>query len=366
MIRTVTPVKNTDLHNSDFIVNFPEYRHTLFFDIETTGFSPKTTSLYMIGAAFFDEVQWQVVQWFCDSPADEGIVLADFFNFAGNYSSIAHFNGDGFDIPYILEKCKMYNLPYNFDNFASTDLFKEIKRFGRLLKTENYKQKTIENFLGIGRDDKYTGGDLIHFYQEYVQTRDNMLKEALFLHNYEDLCGLVKLVPMLNYRALIDGCFNITSLDIIKSTTDAADDAIDAVFTAVLEYPLPKRISGGSGPYYFTAYNDTLKVKVKIYTDELKFFYSNYKDYYYLPYEDTAIHKSVAFYVDKNFRTRAKAANCYSKKTGTFLPQSQIVVEPYFKIEYNHKETYFELEDSFRSNPKLQADYILHIIYTLL
>ena len=42
--------------------------------------------------------------------------------------------------------------------------------------------------------------------------------------------------------------------------------------------------------------------------DTLKYFYDNYKDYFYLPKEDTAIHKSVATYVDKDFRQKAKTA----------------------------------------------------------
>lgn len=95
-------------------------------------------------------------------------------------------------------------------------------------------------------------------------------------------------------------------------------------------------------------------------------FYSDYTNYYYLPFEDRAIHKSVAFYVDKDFRTKAKAANCYSKKTGMFLPQKSEVISPYFKIDYSDKKMYFELDDTFCNSYDSQYSYMMHVISTLL
>ena len=94
--------------------------------------------------------------------------------------------------------------------------------------------------------------------------------------------------------------------------------------------------------------------------------YTHLKDYYYLPEEDTAIHKSVAFYVDKNYRTKAKAATCYSKKTCCFLPHHQVVVSPYFKLEYHDKITYFELTDEFIDNETDVKAYVMHVLSLLL
>ena len=56
------------------------------------------------------------------------------------------------------------------------------------------------------------------------------------------------------------------------------------------------------------------------FTGELKTFFKDYKDYYYLPAEDTAIHKSVGEFVDKKARVQATARTAYIKKTGSFLP----------------------------------------------
>lgn len=54
--------------------------------------------------------------------------------------------------------------------------------------------------------------------------------------------------------------------------------------------------------------------------EELKYFIPDYKNYYYLPEEDTAIHRSVAEFVDKSHRKAATAATCYVRKTGDFIP----------------------------------------------
>ena len=54
----------------------------LFVDIETTGFTAKSSSLYLIGTAFYTEGSWQIRQWFCENPIEEAALLSDFFAFA--------------------------------------------------------------------------------------------------------------------------------------------------------------------------------------------------------------------------------------------------------------------------------------------
>ena len=73
-----------------------------------------------------------------------------------------------------------------------------------------------------------------------------------------------------------------------------------------------------------------------------------------------------AFYVDKNYRVKAKAANCYSKKTGQFLPQNDEIITPYFKREYNDKITYFEMTDEFLGSGESVLKYIKHVLEILI
>lgn len=59
--------------------------------------------------------------------------------------------------------------------------------------------------------------------------------------------------------------------------------------------------------------------------DTLKYFYPDYQNYYYLPEEDMAIHKSIADSVDPSYRKKATKNTCYTKKAGIFLPQGSPV-----------------------------------------
>ena len=73
----------------------------IFFDIETTGFSPTRTSLYLIGCAVRKGQILVIDQFFADAPSEEQDVLLSFFSLLEQYQTIISFNGIGFDIPYL-------------------------------------------------------------------------------------------------------------------------------------------------------------------------------------------------------------------------------------------------------------------------
>lgn len=341
-----------------------EYKKSdiLFFDIETTGFSAETTVLYLIGCVYYSDSSWHSIQWFADDKTSELNMLQSFFEFLKDYKVLVHYNGDGFDIPYILKKCKQYTLTFNFDQIKSIDIYKRILPFKKFLKLENLKQKTVEKFLDIQREDKYSGGELIQIYGNYLKSkyqndpRSRELLQFLLLHNEDDISGLVNVLDILNYSDIFTKNIEVT---------DAKLEGDELVLFIRLECNLPKRISFGNDSSYFIAYGESATLKIKLYKNELKFFYDNYKDYYYLPKEDTAIHKSVAFYVDKDFRAKAKAATCYSKKTGSFVPQYEEIITPYFKIDYFDKITYVETTDDFMNGKDILSQYAKHIILNM-
>lgn len=338
----------------------------LFFDIETTGFSPETTILYMIGCIYCQQDRLICTQWFSDNKNAQKDVLIAFMEFISNYKLLICYNGLGFDIPYLQKKCHMYKLPYHLEQVNVLDIYKQIQPFRSVFHIPNLKQKSIEIFLGINREDKYNGGELIEIYLKYLENHSNEYMNLLTLHNRDDLTGMTKLLPILSYKIAYNGGFDIEDIQKISYNNPDCAPGTEVTFSLRLSCPAPKRVSFGSESVFFLMYDTAAVLTVKAHTDELKFFYPNYKDYYYLPQEDTAIHKSVAFYVDKNFRTRAKAANCYSKKTGCFLPQYDEVITPYFKIDYYDKITYFEFTDEFKTSRESVKKYVSHIINHLI
>ena len=57
----------------------------LFIDIETTGLSPKTSTIYLIGACYYKEQEWHGIQWFAETPEEEELLLHSFFDFAKDF-----------------------------------------------------------------------------------------------------------------------------------------------------------------------------------------------------------------------------------------------------------------------------------------
>ena len=80
-------------------------RSCLFFDIETTGLSPASAAVFLIGTVRRTDGTdggWELTQWLAQDPADEPAVLQAFFDAAGSCSTLIHFNGSSFDLPGII------------------------------------------------------------------------------------------------------------------------------------------------------------------------------------------------------------------------------------------------------------------------
>lgn len=333
----------------------------LFIDIETTGFSAKTSKLYLIGCMFWDN-GYKTKQFFAEEYSDEKTLLEDFFDFAITYKVLIHFNGNNFDIPYLLQKCREFSLDYSFDKFIGIDIYKRISPYKNFLKLENCKQKTLEAFLKIDREDKFSGGDLIGIYHEFVKTKDEDLKKFLLLHNYEDLTGMLGLLPILAYQDLFTHELKVTKVSANYYTDESGQSRNEIMMIVDLPSSLLTPVSFLYDKCYFSGAGNQGMIKVPLYEEEMKYFYANHSDYYYLPNEDIALHKSVAAYVDKNFRVQAKANNCYTRKTAKFLPEWDALITPFFKRSYEDKDLFFELTDERRTDREMFNDYASHVL----
>ena len=353
-----------------------EVRKIAFFDIETTGFVAESTYLYLIGCLYIKDGKLRLIQWFSEDIKEEAMVIESFFEFIKDYDLLIHYNGSGFDIPYLTKKCDILQLNYSFKDIKSLDLYKKISPLKKIFKLTNYKQKTVEAFLKVDREDTFGGGELIEVYQSYLGKRHieslkmsrshklneneskkdseaNKLLNTLLLHNEDDIKGLVQICPILYYCDIFEKPFHIIQ---------AGVDDKKLIIRLKYDFSLPVRISFGNDFIYINAYDDSALITIDIYDGELKFFYDNYKDYYYLPDEDRAIHKSLAIYVDKDYRVKAKPSTSYTKKEGFFTPQYLPIISPYFKRENNDKITFVEIHTDFLLQEQNLTDYIRHIL----
>ena len=303
----------------------------LFLDIETTGLARARHQIYLIGmVSVVDDNLIYVNQLFADKPEDEAKLLSRFSAdlHTSGAKRILTFNGGSFDLPFLLSRAALHGISLSFDAYELFDIYKEVTRRKSTLQLQNYRQKTVEQFLGIDRDDKYTGGELIKVYENYVRRPDPQAMELLKLHNYEDVLGMIDLLAVFAYDELFSAPACVLSACVEHYTDLDGNPAEELIATLTPPCTLPGRLSCTqpvSGAYLHAS-RDLVRLRVPLYQGMARLYYLDYNNYYYLPAEDMAIHKSVATYVDKAHREKATPETCYSKVavTDAFLHSAQL------------------------------------------
>lgn len=324
--------ENTNIYNGFDLDN------TFFFDIETTGLSPKNSMIYLIGIMYFDK-EWHLKQWILDNAADEENMLIDFTQLITSkcFKNVVHFNGTTFDCKFVDDHCSVYGIKFSFAEFTQIDLYKVYTKYKSILSLENLKQKSIEFSYGINRKDKLSGKELIKLYKEYLLNKKTDNEELLLLHNFEDIVNLPVLSNVMALDDLFKSNFEISSFNISENSEHGEA-------TISLSNLLPPFVNISN--YYNIEYLDQIKssegdsykyrmIFGEVKKETLKFFYEDYKNYYYLPNEDMAVHKSMAEFIDKNKKVKANKTNCYTKVTGEYI---SIMEKPLISKKYNEAD----------------------------
>ena len=451
-----------------YAIGAPE--DVLFFDIETTGLSARSAGLYLIGILTYtadaciakgshtasssgeDQISvipsahnttrdataslhtsaaegghWTLLQYFCEDVADEPAVLQAFFELLRTKKTLISYNGDGFDIPFLRHMVEQYGLPYSFDTVESFDLFKKFRPLKRLLGLPDLKLKSCERFLGIDREDRFTGGELIEVYFEWQKTKAPALLDTLLLHNAEDIANLPNLLPLLRYRSLPHSDFQLRAHECLQDggtplvhlsftllspmspsahapvengtrevmddrrlhcidagengTREATDDrrqhdteiggsdAREATNDRRLHWPaltLPKPMDLRGDFWALHAEGSAVELYVQLFEGERKLFFADFEHYYYLPAEDQVIHQSLAEFVDRSARKKACARNCYQRVSGCFLPELSEVYTPALRAEYRDKLRYAQYSDTLFDNEAKAVTYLKSFLETAL
>lgn len=171
-----------------------------FLDIETTGLNKNTETIYLIGLAYYDNdlEKWNIVQLFAEELKEEIDIVLEAHKILSDFDVIINYNGTSFDIPFLNSKLKFYKTNKEIEIDKSLDLYRVMQSNKNIFHLKNYKLKTIEEFLGIHREDKLTGKECIQFYFDYLVTKDLELKNSILLHNYEDLYYLLDVVKIID------------------------------------------------------------------------------------------------------------------------------------------------------------------------
>ncbi len=360
-------MKTEEIILGNFQLKYPLERlapldQILFLDIETTGLLSSGSMIYLIGCAFFSEGNWTIRQWFAQAPEEEPELIRSFLSFAEDYTYLIHYNGNSFDLPFIKHKADQYSLPCDFSKIEGLDIYRRIAPYKNFLKLSDCKLKTIERFLGIKREDTYSGGELIQVYKDFIISHDYSLYHTLLLHNSDDMKGMLEVLPILSYYDLFNSSLKARKVQANYYNDIHGVPRKELILQLVTASPLPVPVTFMGKGCHFKGEGHEGTLIVPIYEEELKYYYANFKDYYYLPTEDIALHKSIASFVDKEYRQQAVASNCYTRKFSCYLPQWKVLVEPFFKREYKSRNLFFELTDEIKKNRQLFSDYASHVL----
>ena len=115
-------MKITTVKIEDLSINYPfeliaDPKEIIFVDIETTGFTARSSKLYMIGCGYYEEGDWYVRQYFAETYSEEADIIKEFYSFLSCFKCIIHFNGNKFDIPYLQQKSDLLHLECDFSTF---------------------------------------------------------------------------------------------------------------------------------------------------------------------------------------------------------------------------------------------------------
>lgn len=336
--------------------------HTAFFDIETTGFSAKTCNVYLIGLVMRNGNSMEIYQYFANSSKEEAEILTTFHQTIKSVSTLICFNGVNFDVPFLKQREEKLHLSFSWENISFLDIYQESRHFLNLLGLPDKKQKTLENFLGIHREDTFAGGELISVYRQYEKQSEDSAKSLLLLHNYEDILGMTNLLPILSYCRFPQEEPVVEKACMEETLPFDADTPVKELQITLSSLPFPRQVSLEKEGFRLVYRQSQVHLFVQALEGELYFYYDNYKDYYYLPLEDMAVHKSVASFVDKSCRKKATSDNCYVRRQGLFLPQCSNWFTPCFYPGKKEKSSYFEYREDFLADTKSLCHYVKNIL----
>ena len=316
------------------------HKQMLLLDIETTGLSSAKNFIYCIGCSYPEGADAVIRLFFGCGKEEEQKLLSAFAQLLSSSSTIVTFNGSTFDIPFLKKRYRFYHMEDPFAEKNCIDLYREATKLKPLLALDSYSQKSLETFLGCSRIDPYTGGELISVYKKYCKNPTEDLLHLLLQHNLDDVRGMYDLISLLSYRDFLNGNFQI------KKILPEQDEK-NCFLNFLLEPSRPFPQSVHRYDTYKKIILDGKKalVQLPVYEGELKHFFKDYKNYFYLPQEDTVIHRSVGTFVDPAYRQKAVRENCCVKKHCTYLMLPGLHGESALKKDYYDKQMYLDISE---------------------
>ncbi|MGN0243544.1 MAG: ribonuclease H-like domain-containing protein [Lachnospiraceae bacterium] len=291
--------------NIGFFQSEEQKASSLFFDIETTGLQSRAAILYLIGAIYFSDDDWHMIQWFNDDGESEADLILSFYEFCEPFTHLCHYNGDRFDIPFIKQRADTLQLSVDFDQFTSVDYYILARAYKKQLQLNHLSQVDIETFFHHRRVHYVSGKDLIKEYFIYLKTKDAIRESALLQHNADDVSGLLTVTYLGLFASLANGEFHISNYS--RQNDMLLVSIKPSIHLPVFHLESIAFLLDSPGMD-----SDTLAVHISLPNQQIRNYYADYRNYVYLPSEDRCIPLALASCVDNRNKQKATKETCYT------------------------------------------------------
>lgn len=314
------------LNNLDIV--YPTER-VMMFDIETTGLSPDRSFIYMIGINIRKSDGWEVKLLFNDDGQSEPEIIKTFQDELLSHDILIEFNGDQFDINFVkrrmahIKRVTGITIEDNFSTVRSVDLMKLIRPYKFALGLPNIKQKTIERFLGINREDQFNGGQLIDVYLDYLSSKDETAKHLVVQHNRDDMVGMMYLSDIFAVTSLSDGNFEVSGIN-----TELKAERLYLNISLKLPFAMPRRIFASGNGISVNAEALSALVSIPIAEGTFRYYFENSK---------TSFEEHMGYFITSM--------------------NEEVPALPVYKTELKSKTNYIELSDNFLGNAEHIKEY---------
>ena len=327
----------------------------LLLNIETTGLRPSSSYVYMISAGYRVKEQFFYTAMLTGGRQEEAALLKALHELASSFSDVYCYGGNAFAFRFLSDRYAGYSdMTLFHPESLQIDLQKRIRPLQRLLPLPNTKKAQVETFLSFHRAADRTGKELIPIYGAWERNRIPEAKEVLLEHAETDIHSLSSIYRLTAYTDFLDGCWD-------EIRTEQKEDSL--LFTVILRHPVPVSLSYHTEQASVFLQEDQAMIRVPLLRGRLRYFLSPCRDYYYLPAEDTAVHKSVGQFVDKSMRVKAVPENCYVVREGVFVPVPAAFPGPVFSHSYQTEPYYTQYDEKkWQQDPSFMKKYIAAIV----
>ncbi len=256
---------------------FSKYFHSnsnnaVFFHTITTGHYWRNSYIKELQLLYqINTNEYEIKIWKTEREEEEYNLLELLAEQLKNVDLLIGYNSNSFHLPYLKQKYKAYGLYDPFSKITHVDILKKYKDMGNVLNL-SLKLSDLKLYFHLNDDES-------------------------------EIRCIFETANLLLYNFVFKGDFTVKEIN-------RENEEIYVTLQSSIEEL--KAIRFNQPAFYFISENNTIKLKIRLFEGKLRVYHSDYQNYYYLPAEDMAIHKSLASSISKEYKEKATSDNCYT------------------------------------------------------